>query len=334
MSSPNLTSWTQRYEVEPACDGWRLDLFLTKRLKRASRSQVKRWIKGGVRCQGQTVTKAGYIVRAGDVIEMDRTELRDPATPELDEISIIYDRPPWLVLNKPPGLLVHSTAAEGRHHVVTWLQERYPDEPTHPTHRLDRETSGCLLCARDTHSLRWATTLFEDLLVDKGYAAIVNDPQRRWLPGRGSELLATPLGFDPVGPIKIKVVEGSWTCQTEVLPIAREGDLALLEVSITQGRQHQIRAHLALEGTPIIGDKLYEMGDEFFLEWLSAPGDEELSGQLKLSTHALHAYALAWPSAQGGPKISVEAPLPAKWSALWAKVDQIWTDRSSKLLRQ
>lgn len=322
MSDPALSHWTHVLIVEPGYDGWRLDRYLTEKLLRASRSQVQRWIKGGIRCNGHPVRKPGHIVRRSDRIEIDRVERRDPATPDLSSIRVVLHEEPWLVVNKPPGLLVHGTATEGAHHVVGWLSQHHPKRDAAPVHRLDRDTSGCLLCALDADAQKRARRAFDGHHVEKVYAAIVSDPSMRWPVTGQTTRLDTPLGFDRDSAVGLRIGVGDWACATHVRPIARHETWTLLALRIEGGRQHQIRAHLSLEGTPVVGDKLYGMGDAFFLEWLARPGDAALRAALPLAHHALHAASLRW--TDQGRNHHVQAPLPTAWNTLWPAVAEAW----------
>jgi 23S rRNA-/tRNA-specific pseudouridylate synthase len=141
-----------------------------------------------------------------------------------------------------------------------------------------------------TASLRGA---FRRGAVHKTYLAAVDDPAERWRAGALADL-DTPLGFDRFSAVKLKMGHGTLAAHTRVRVLARDGDAALLACEITTGRQHQIRVHLAMQQTPIIGDKLYQMGDAFFLAHLRDPTDPLLAANLPWPRHALHAACLRW----------------------------------------
>lgn len=280
--------WVDRWTVEPNYDGWRLDQYLAQKLKRATRSQVARILRSGqVRFADGRRARPASRVRPGDVVELPRTERADPATPPLDQVRVLFDRDDILVLDKPAGMLVHRTAHEATRTVEAWLADRV-DGRCEPVHRLDRDTSGCLVCARGDDAIRELRTAFADGAVRKHYVARVHDPEGLWQVG-SRRVLDTPLGPDPDALVRLRMGVGSLPALTRARCRERTDGIAELDVEIEYGRQHQIRAHMALFSTPIVGDKLYAMGDEFFLAWLDDPGADTLVAQLALRWHALHA---------------------------------------------
>lgn len=283
--------WTERFEVARNYDGWRLDRYLTDQLKRATRSKVTRIIKASTRFEDGRRVKPGAIVRAGDVVLIDRVEKIDPATPCIESVGIIAERDDFVVLDKPAGMLVHRTAHEVSRTVDAFIAERYPAERVGPLHRLDRDTSGVLLCGRGVDAIRRGQDLFEASAPKKTYLALVHDPGARWTPGDETRI-DTPLGFDPTSAVELRMGHGTLECATHVRVRSRSDRRALVEVQIERGRQHQIRAHLSMAGTPIVGDKLYRMGDSFFLDWLAEPGDGALASMLETRWHCLHAWRL------------------------------------------
>ncbi|MCB9532181.1 MAG: RluA family pseudouridine synthase [Myxococcales bacterium] len=284
-------SWTERFEVGPNCEGWRLDNFLTHKLKRASRAKVARIIKGGVRLESGKKVKAGTVVRAGDVVIVERVERGDPGAPGFEAIRVLCEGATAVVLDKPAGMLVHRTAHEATRTLDVYLAERFPGERVEPVHRLDRDTSGVLLCGRGLDAIRAFTAAFEAAEPQKRYRALAVDPAGEW-PVGARRTFDTPLGSDGTSEVQIRVGPGDKPCATHAVCVARAGDVAELEVRIERGRQHQIRAHLSMFGTPIVGDKLYGMGDAFFQEWILDPGAPDLVAQLERRWHCLHAEAL------------------------------------------
>jgi 23S rRNA pseudouridine1911/1915/1917 synthase len=300
--------WVDSYEVAVNYNGWRIDRFLAEKLSRASRSQVARIIRAGHVYIGERRTSPATIVRHGDVVEIPRTEHADPDTPSLDEVRVLHDVGDLIVLDKPPGLLVHRVAHEATRTIERFLATREAAR-TEPVHRIDRETSGAVVCARGADAIRLLKDAFAGQQVDKIYAAVVEDPEGRWQHGE-RRTLDTPLGFDPRSYIKIRMGRGNLECATHAVCLGRHGDRALLRVSIDHGRQHQIRAHMALFGTPVTGDKLYGMGNDFFADWSATPGRSELVAQLATRWHALHSWRCRADVA--GFDFDVLAPLPER----------------------
>jgi 23S rRNA pseudouridine1911/1915/1917 synthase len=301
------------FVVEPNYAHWRLDRYLTQKIQRASRTQVGRFLRmGGTTCAGRPA-RASTRVRPGEEVRIRRTEVMDPDTPTLDAVEILFEDPELLILNKPPGMLVHRNAGEVSRTIDAWLDDRFPDVRISPVHRLDRETSGCLVCARGLPAIRQWREVFDASTARKEYLTVVLDPESTWLPGSTRDF-DTPLGFDAASAVKLRVGRGDWFCCTHARCLARAGDLAWLAVTIDQGRQHQIRAHLFLHRTPVVGDKLYAHGDAFFLDWLDHPAAPRLVAQLTTRWHALHARQLTL-HRPSGPLV-VEAPVPAHMQAL------------------
>lgn len=299
--------WVERYEVASNYDGWRLDQFLTHKLKRASRTRVVEIIRASVRLADGRAVRPAMRVRTGDVVEIPRNERSDPGSPPLSAITLLASTPPIVVVQKPPGTLVHRTAHEATATVDVWLQATWPNRRIEPVHRLDRETSGCLVCAEGLDAIRALRARFEESLVRKVYLALVNDPEER-LPQGHTQTIDTPLGFDPDSAVRIRMGVGDLPCATHLRVLRRVGPVAVLQIQIDRGRQHQIRVHLWMIGTPIVGDKLYGMGDTFFQTWLDAPGDSALVAQLATRWHCLHAWEVAWEDDRGAHRFRAPPP--------------------------
>lgn len=299
-------AFAEIFEVESNYAGWRLDVYLAQKLKRASRSQVARFIKNGAYFRDGRPARPATRVKPGDVVVLPRLERGDSGAPppSLTEVLVADDQ--IVVLNKPAGLLVHRTASEATRTVEAFLATRFAGERVEPVHRLDRDTSGALVCGRGERTIVALRAMFAQSSVSKVYAALVVDPEVRW-PEGSQRVFEQPLGFDSESAVGIRIGRGEWPCSTSAECVRRRGDRAMLRVTITQGRQHQIRAHLSLFGTPLVGDKLYAMGDAFFLEWLERPGSAELVAQLETRWHALHAWRVQFEL--DGRRYDVEAPL-------------------------
>lgn len=313
-----MADWIERFVVDCNFDGWRLDRFLTAKAKRASRSKMGKVIRHGVYVDGVKTTRPARKVREGMIVEIHRTERSDPATPDLDSVHVLFERDELLIINKPPGMLVHRTGHEVSRTVHRYLEERYPDLRAEPTHRIDRDTSGALVCGKGLERIRHLRSMFAGRTVTKVYLALAHDPLGVW-ERRGHATLDTPLGFDPDALVTIRMGRGELECATHVHFEERYGERTLLRVRIEGGRQHQIRAHLSLEGTPIVGDKLYQLGDEFFTEWSKEPGRADLVPKLATRWHCLHAHAIEFPF--DGDTVAAEAPLPPHFVDAMAERD-------------
>ena len=307
--------WEERFVVERNYHGWRIDRYLAEKMHRASRAQASSIIKHGLWLEDRWVTKQGATVRAGQVIRIPRLEFADPATPSLDEVTVLHDDGAAIVLNKPPGMLIHRTANESTRTVEAFVSRHWPDDRVEAAHRLDRETAGCVACGRGFDAIRDLRMRFAESAAEKRYRAIVEDRAGRWTPDARATI-DTPLGMMGNSAVSIKMDVGPLPCRTHVHCIERRGAFAMLDVEIEQGRQHQIRAHLWLQGTPIVGDKLYALGDEFFLAWINAPGAPALVAELPIRWHALACVGLRFDHAGG--LVAVTAPTPAHMADFWS----------------
>jgi 23S rRNA pseudouridine1911/1915/1917 synthase len=223
------------------------------------------------------------------------------------------------IIDKPAGLPVHASAKFYFNTLTRVLSERYPDEPElQICHRLDRETSGVLVLARD----REAAAFLKDAIgrkdrTTKEYLAVVHG-QPPWdteavldIPLRLSteaddtrlphvRMLPDPRGLEAITRVRVE---------------QRAATYALVRCTLVTGRQHQIRAHLAHAGFPIVGDKLYTHGDDAFIEYCDEGLTPELAAMFVIPRHALHANRITLPHPEGGV-VTGAAPLPADLSQL------------------
>ncbi len=267
-------------------------------------------LRGDVEIVPPRKIKPGLIVHHGDLVRIRRNERGAPATPGPDALFVLVDGRqsalPFLVLNKPPGLLVHRSSVEVSKTVTSYLADRFPTERVEAVHRLDRDTSGCLVCGVGIEAIRILRAAFAGSVeAEKEYLAVLLDPCRIWRVGMRRQI-DTPLGFDAESTVKLRVGVGDWRCATIFTALHRVGEYVLVQAKIRGGRQHQIRAHAALEGTPVLGDKLYAMGNRFFIDWITSPGDPTLVAALPTRWHCLHASRVRLPLPSG----TIEARCP------------------------
>jgi len=299
--------------VPPELAGLRLDHFIKTQIPRLSRTKIQDIIAE------QLVPRAKP---AAIVVEGDRYVIRRPARAEPPcprTFALLHEDARVRVVDKPALLPVHASAKFYFNTLARVLAERYPAEPEQQIcHRLDRETSGCLVVARD----RAAAIQLKDAFasrqrVHKEYLAIVHGQP----PWDEEATLDIPLRLaQPGDPTRLPHVRmlpgpGGQPAQTRVLVTARRGEHALVRCVLLTGRQHQIRAHLAAVGFPIVGDKLYAHGDDAFIRFCDEGLVPELAARFVLPRHALHAARVVFPHPDGGD-IATQAPLPADMAAL------------------
>lgn len=307
----------RRFEVDHNFIGWRLDKYLANRITGMSRSLAGRVAKGGnVEVYPRRKIKAGTRLRLDDEVVL-REEL-EPEIVQDEQVGRLYEDAMMLVLNKPAGMLVHETATV-RLNTVTHYLNRQGEAAAEPAHRLDRETSGALVCARTHDSAPLLCGLFADGDPKKVYRALVVDDQRKWAVG-AQESIAIGLGKDESSRLGLRMGRGDLEALTHVEVLGRRehpmGELADLRIEIVTGRQHQIRVHLALVGTPIAGDKLYGQSDQFFMDICDHPDDRRLLEQLHFERHALHAWQIALTHPEDGRRLELTAPLPDIFGSL------------------
>lgn len=284
--------------------GQRIDNFLATRLRGVPRARVYRILRRGEVRVNKRRIRQDYRLQAGDVVRVPPLRLSPPRTESpvppaiarVVEAGILHEDPGLLVVNKPTGVPVHG--GTGRSHgVIEALRALRPKAPfLELVHRLDRETSGCLLVAKRRSALRALHESLRERRVEKRYSLLVRGrwagPARRVeLPLRknvlqGGERMVTP---DPAGKSAL----------TELAPAAVGKTASLLTARTLTGRTHQIRVHAAAAGYPLAGDAKY--GDRAFNRAMKVRGLRRLF---------LHADEMAFPDPGTGRAVHVAAPLP------------------------
>ena len=300
------------FDVDQNFEGWSLDEFLTNRISGMSPDLATRVADDGdVEVSGDADVDAETRLRDGDIVVV--REHMDPEYVQDASVETLYADEAMLVLDKPAGMLIHETASV-RLNTITKYLERRGLEGAEPAHRLDAETTGTLVCARASEFVAILRRRFAEGDPTKVYRTLVVDPDRRWAVGE-HETLDAPLGPDASSRLPHKMGPGELEAITHVEVVGRRphpmGELADLRIEIETGRQHQIRVHLAMESTPVAGDKMYGVDDEFFMAICDRPDDEELLSTLHFDRHALHArrVAITHP-VDDSRRLEIEAPLP------------------------
>lgn len=287
--------------VDPEGDGQRLDRFIARRIPRLSRARAAR-LEVVDLDEPRRVLKKSNKLKLGQ-----RLWARRPPPAEdlssLREPVVLYEGEGLIVIDKPPGWAAHPTASRFEGTITTWLKRR--GSPATPAHRLDVETSGVLACASDPEVERALKASFKAHEVSKVYLAVTEGVTRLSEQGDRAPLRLgerwreeRPLGFDPHSEVRLKMGLGALPAQTELevlalAPLAGPMGRALIQASPQTGRQHQIRAHLALSGLPLVGDKLYGPDEGIFLRHLNEELTAEDHCRLGHPRQALHASSLS-----------------------------------------
>ena len=239
----------------------RTDLYLVTALPEFSRSRIQQLIRAGfVRLNGATI-RPNQLVRTGDEIELTnpRTE-KIETTPEAIPLEILFEDDDLVVINKPAGLTVHPGAGHREHTLVNALLHHCPTlsgiggkERPGIVHRLDKETSGCLVAAKNDVSHRHLSKQFADRSVDKIYLALVAGKLQKQ-----TGAIEERIGRHPVHRQRMSVSSPRGReARTEYRVLRSNEQASLLECRLHSGRTHQVRVHLRYLGHPVLGDKIY-----------------------------------------------------------------------------
>jgi len=295
----------RRFVVEDVFAGFRLDHYLKRKIPRLSRTRLQAIIR--TQLIAPRPMKASSPVQVGDQLVIRRPARPEPSCPR--ELGVLYRDEQVLVVDKPAGLPVHASAKFYFNTVTRVLAETFPGEPLQIAHRLDRETSGALVVARGFHAASRLKTAFARKQAKKTYLAIV-----RGAPDFDERDVDLPLALnDEPGALDVRMVPtgGAPPALTRVAVLERRAGCALVRAAPVTGRQHQIRAHLAAIGHPIVGDKIYGHPDDVFRAFCRDGMTDELLALLELPRHALHAHTIEIPHPSTGETLRVESPLPA-----------------------
>jgi 23S rRNA pseudouridine1911/1915/1917 synthase len=298
-------------------DGLRLDQYLVSQFPDYSRSVVQRVIEsGGVQVNGKPA-KASYKVRHGDQIRVLPPEPTHPTpVPEDIPLHVLYEDPYFAVVNKPADMVVHPAKGHWSGTLVNALRFHFDrlsgvngDYRAGIVHRLDRDTSGVILIAKEEQTHRDLSLLFEQRKVFKEYVALTAG-----VLDRDSDYIEGRIAHHPSDRVKMTVTddeddEDAKDACSYYEVIERFRGFSFCRVQPRTGRTHQIRVHLASVGCPVLADKVYSGRDRLHLSDL-APGLDPAHDELLLSRQALHAFRLRFRHPREGTMLEVEAPLP------------------------
>jgi 23S rRNA pseudouridine955/2504/2580 synthase len=299
--------------VDDGSDGQRIDNFLLRELKGVPRTHIYRLLrKGEVRVNKGRV-KANRKLISGDVVRLPpvrlptREEAGNPSKKliEILDKSIIYEDNLLLIINKPSGLAVHGGSGIS-FGVIEVLRALRPEAKyLELAHRLDRDTSGCLMIAKKRSALRILQDLQREGKVHKRYLALLKGHWRH-----GKEDVRVPLKKNVLqsGERRVKVDPEGKDSRTIFRVRRAYAQATLVEAELKTGRTHQIRVHAAWLNSPILGDTKY--GDEMANKWARS---------LDMKRLFLHAAYLRFPW-PGGTDYDIEAPLPKDLLAVLEKI--------------
>jgi 23S rRNA pseudouridine1911/1915/1917 synthase len=248
----------------------RLDQYVVVQLPESSRAFATKLIEQGkVLVNDKPQLKAGYKLRPADQIRIEYVAEAEAQIPEIT-IPVLYEDKDCVVINKPVGLLTHSKGAfNPEPTVASWLSSQVKGmsgERAGIVHRLDRATSGVMICAKTPDALSWLQKQFSTRKVKKAYVAIVEGELT--LP---EAIIDMPIERHPKKPQTFRVGSNGKQAMTAYKVLQTTSERSLIELRPTTGRTHQLRVHLAHIKHPIIGDTCYrgKTADRLFLHALS-----------------------------------------------------------------
>jgi len=295
----------RHHRVPPEARGERLDAHLARAFPDLSRARLRQLIDQGMLTVSGRAPKPALRLKGGEEVALvvPPPAPAEPAPQDLP-LRVLHEDADLLVLDKAAGMVVHPAAGHAEGTLVNALLHRVKDlrgvgGQLRPgiVHRLDRDTSGCLVVAKHDQALAELQRAFRGREVSKRYLAIVHGAPRA-----ARATLDTPYGRHPTQRKKFtgRLREGK-RAVTSYEVKERFGAAALLEVELHTGRTHQIRVHLAEAGHPLLGDALYG-------RTRPAP----------IGRQALHAWKLGFPHPRTGRRMDFEAPVPPDFAAALA----------------
>ena len=304
-----------RFAVSQKDAGSRLDLFLSRMNLELSRNQVQRLIDNNYILVNDSPQKASYRVRFKDkVLIFVPPPPTSQLVPEPLSLDVVFEDDHLIAINKPPGLVVHpatshrkSTLVHGLLHHCDHLADL--GGPLRPgiVHRLDKDTSGIMVVAKENSAYRHLSRQFKEKLVYKEYSALVYGALRQ-ATGRFTD----PIRRHPKNRKKMGIIAGGREAATFWWLEVLFGEVSLVKVVIKTGRTHQIRVHFSHAHHPVVGDSTY--GGKKRLRSVQNP---LIRARLsKVKRQMLHARKLALEHPATGKKLELSTPLPEDMSEL------------------
>lgn len=276
--------------------GLRLDSFVSGLLKDFSRSKIQNFIKCGDISVNSEIKKPSYQLREGNSIEIRLPEKDDvKIIPQNIPLNIIYEDENMLVVNKPSGMLTHPTSNERENTLVNALLYQYGDNLSDVNgafrrgilHRLDRNTSGLLMIAKNNRAHEFLAEQIKNHEIIKKYRAVLKGDYPA-----DEDIIEMPIGRNTNQPHKMMVREDGKPSKTILKVIKRFREATYVELTLVTGRTHQIRVHTSYKKFPVYNDTLYGAGkgkvnteeqvlQSYYLRFTKPFGDEIIELQIE-----------------------------------------------------
>ncbi len=308
MADQPDSAGTVRLVVPADAAGLRLDRFLAGSGHGWSRSQVARWIEAGHATRNGRATKPAQLLSPGDVIEVTPpAPTPSEVLPQAIPLDVLYEDSHLIVINKPPGLVIHPAAGNPDGTLVNALLAHCRDlsgiggvERPGIVHRLDKDTSGVLIAAKTDLAHRALSLSFRWRTTDKRYLAVVYGA-----PKTAEGVVDAPIARHPTERKRMAVVPGGRPARTLWWVRERFDGGALVECRLVTGRTHQVRVHLAHIGHALVGDPTYSGR-----QWRTIEDGRVAAVCRDFPRQALHAWKLTITHPVTGEPMTFEAPLP------------------------
>jgi 23S rRNA pseudouridine1911/1915/1917 synthase len=300
------------FSIPAGQKGRRLDLALAELCPQHSRSRLQGWIKSGFVTVNDAVPRQRDVVQGGETIhiraEFEGTDKHWGSEPI--PLDIVHADRDVIIINKPPGLVVHPGAGNREHTLLNALLYHYPELEQVPragiVQRLDKDTSGLMVIARNITAHTWLVEQLHDRLVTREYRSIVSGV----MTAGGS--VDAPIGRHPVKRKSMAVVESGKPAVTHYRVLKKFHANTYIQLKLESGRTHQIRVHMAHIRYPVVGDPIYGGRQRF----PKNAGEALLKALQSFPRQALHASRLEFTHPRKQKLVGWEAPIPADMQQL------------------